>query len=398
MRLSYLLIYLCSISSLTVYASNFNVNITVGGNTVTQSYDTAEDVIDAVKKNKLETTFTNYTETSGVSAVLDFRGLPVNLTYAANSTTLILSIPSLNINETFSGITRDAANDSFEDWLKENGGETVNKIMKKLAEVSPNDPIAGNPNSLMGSMVANEFSSAASDADFKADQSNDENTLALGARFSSYTSGGIDSDTFTLPLGYTFKFDFDPRQQLKIRMPITYSKVGDAESYNISLGLAYRYPINDNWSITPSIGTGVVGSIDLASAGQVLSTSATSTYIHQIENYTLTVANMLGYYQTVKVKVGDYESDPDIQNTVLRNGVLFSIPHMISSWKSESEFFIIDTRYFGTSLFIEEYQEIGYSLGTDKTAKDLSQYLRVGLSYLYNSKGKGFSLNFGYSF
>ena len=62
---------------------------------------------------------------------------------------------------------------------------------------------------------------------------------------------------------------------------------------------------------------------------------------------------------------------------------------------------------FGTDLYVDQYNEIGFSFGYKKAEKDpvtskikkYFKYLRAGITYMYSSDdSKGFSINFGYSF
>lgn len=66
-----------------------------------------------------------------MSANLDFRGLPVTLTFSKNSKSLVFAVPSLDISETFDGVNRDDSLDLLSDWFKVNGKETVAKISNK---------------------------------------------------------------------------------------------------------------------------------------------------------------------------------------------------------------------------------------------------------------------------
>ena len=64
------------------------------------------------------------------------------------------------------------------------------------------------------------------------------------------------------------------------------------------------------------------------------------------------------------------------------------------------ELFVNDTRYFGDKLFIDNYQEFGFSYGFNKayrkTLKDKVRNclhdLRGGASYLYSSESQGYTL------
>ena len=380
--------------------SIFSLTMTIGSSTITRGYGKAEEVIDAIKLSKIQTLFPSYAGTELVTMNLDFRGLPVTLSYAASSNSLVFSIPSISVSKTFVGSDRDDANSQFKKWLKSDGGSALNQMMAKLAEVSSSDPIAGNPASMMSQMVANDFGRSFNTPSPPATKGGDTNNqFGIGMKASRFTSNGQETKSFTAPIGYTWKFDFDPRHQISLSLPISYVQVEESKSYNLSLGLGYQFPVAEHWLITPSIGYGIVGSIDLGSVGQVVSTSVSSSYHWDLRNsQSIGLCNMIGHYQTLKFSYGGITVDPGLSNQVFRNGVLYTIPNRIFGWDASTELFVLDTRFVGSKLYMNSYQELGFSEGSNKSVVSLAKYIRIGASYLHSSKAKGFTLNFGYSF
>jgi hypothetical protein len=116
---------------------------------------------------------------------------------------------------------------------------------------------------------------------------------------------------------------------------------------------------------------------------------------------------MAGYYKTIPFQYQDYSVSPDIQNTIVRNGLDFVIPTDGLAKGTSFEIFVTDTRYFGSELFIDQYNEIGFSYGFAKITNEktdegkMKSYLsklRVGFTYLHADKAKGYTVNLGYSF
>ncbi len=382
-------------------ADMFKVTTTVNGATTSQNFSVAMDSFDSTKEAAIKARLPGYTSTSAASVNLDYRGLGLNLAYAANSTTLKLDIPSIGETRTFTGATRDQSQEQLKDFFKKNGGDVLNRIMKKLAEVSPTDPIAGNPNSLQSQTVASDFDKnfTSHASNIKAPQTaSTPNLLGLGLRFGSYDMDGRKSDSYTIPLSYTVRNDLDPRRQLTISAPLTYTTVEGAKVYSGNLGVAYRMPMNDAWALTPSVGYAVTGSTDLGSVGQIVSASLTSSYVINLDKFDLAIGNMVGYYQTLKLSSGDYSFDPGIKNTIFRNGVMLSQPTDIFGKGMSIEYSLIDTRFTGDALYIKGYDEIGVTVGTNKSANSSRSYLRGGVSYLTSDKAKGFTANLGYWF
>lgn len=395
----------CICSSYSAIAADvFTVTGTVvGGTTETRSYgfNSAEDVL-AFPKN-LQSRFSNYTGTEVASLNIDYRGLGMSVAYpAAGSNDLVFAIPALGFTQTFNqGASREENQRLFSEFMKKNGGTLLNQIMKKLVEVSPHDPVAGNPNSMMSQMVASDFSNGFNSIGSNIGNKSEDNTsnlIGIGARFSSLRQNGINNNSVTLPFSYTIRADIDPRRQFVFNAPLTYTEVDGAKAYNLGLGAAYRLPMNDEWTLTPAVNYGAAGSKDLGAFGQAVSASLTSAYVFNGNGYDVVIGNMVGYYRTLKLSAGGYSYDPDIANVVFRNGAMYSMPVTVMASKMSLEFSLIDTRFTGTALYNEGYDEIGITLGTNKNASTARTFFRAGASALVGPKTRGFSLNFGYWF
>lgn len=386
-------------------AELFNITGTVTGlttQTQTFGFESAEDVFDFPKFENLHSRYTNYSGTEAATMNVDFRGLGMVVAYPlAGHTELVFDVPSLGIHQVFAGATREESRRMYADFMKKNGGDILTRIMKRLVETTSNDPIAGNPNSLMSMMAANDFangfSNFASNVAGKPGEKAD-NLIGIGARFTSLRENGIDNNTFTIPLSYTIRADIDPRRQLIFNLPLTYSEVGGAKAYNLGFGAAYRMPMNDNWTLTPAFSYGASGSKDLSAFGQAASGSITSSYVINGNGFDIAVGNMVGYYRTLKLSVGDYSYNPDIANVVFRNGVMYSHPVNLFGKKMSIEYSLIDTRFTGAKLYNKSYDEISVTLGTNKNASSARSFFRAGATYITAPHTKGFSLNLGYWF
>lgn len=380
-------------------ADIFNATITVDGSTKNFGFSTVENVIDTMTQDFLDANFSTYTTASSLSLSIDFRGIPITLSSTAGSPTITLNIPSIGVTEVFSGSDRDASQDMLTDWLKSEGGDALNDLLKKLAELSPYDPIAGNPNSLMSNMVSSDFERGVPSNIQRQDTGINTNLISIGLKTSSFDQNGLNGRSLTLPFQYIIRIDSNPKHRIIFDIPVTYYQLEEAQTYSMKVGLGYQFPLSENWSLTPSIGTGVVGSIDLGSVGQLVSGAITSHYSQKIDRYRFGMGNMFGHYKTIKIKIGEIESDPGITNNVIRNALFASTIHpFIFKTPVETEIFIYDTRYYGDKLYMNQYNEIGLSMGTDRDRKDAKRLLRLGYSYLFSPKTKGHTLNFGYSF
>ncbi|MFC1495157.1 hypothetical protein ACFL6W_07750 [Thermodesulfobacteriota bacterium] len=220
-------------------------------------------------------------------------------------------------------------------------------------------------------------------------------------RYGIFKHGDLDVKSLSLPLSYTFQFE-NSGDKLKLKLPLGMVDVEGSKAYKVGLGMDYGWKVTDKWRLTPSLNFNFVKSDDFNSDGQLASGLLTSTYAFELGKYKLHMGNMVGYYRSMSFSGDQY--DPDISNTVVKNGFMMAIPmRNVASW----ELFVTDTRYFGTDLYIDQYNEIGFSFGYKKAEKDpvtskikkYFKYLRAGITYMYASgDSNGFSFNFGYSF
>lgn len=377
----------------------FNASLCVEGQLVSKSFNKIQDLIDTIDNSDLKQSFPNYEKNVSEGRFqLDIRGLPVSLAYERNSTQLAFTVPSLGINETFNGGTRDASNDLFEDYIKQNGSN----ILKELLRVSPIDPLAGNPTSIQSQMAIADYSVG---VDSMYAPSAPGGAFGLGARFGSYTMGGFKQNVYTLPISYSYTFS--NHDVLSLRLPLTYIETGGATSYQGILGVSYKKSIFSRWALTPSLGYGATGSTDLGSLGHILSASLTSDLmLYDNGKLSLSMGNMVGYYLTLPIRIADYNVNYNLQNIITRNGFLLSMPLQKTFLNREFslDFFVTGTWFFGDALYNNNYQEIGFSFGPRRSVDKLqpnasSQTLSLGLKYIRGEHDTGgFELNFGYRF
>ena len=402
--------FLLDILSPVVAGDLFSVSITVDGEMNSFGFSNVEGVFDQIHEDGLTEAFPEYTERSMAGATIDFRGLEMRADFVGATSGLVFEVPSLDIRETFDGATRDASLEMLEEFLKDEGEDILNRIQAALIATSPVDPIAGNPNSLMGTMVAGQFRAGFEDRTTNIDKAaapateedyDPDNLLTYGARFGRFTAAGKASSVLTLPLGYSFRLKEDGPglRAVDISLPITYADIEGGKSGAVSLGIGLTYAMNERWSLSPAAGAGLVGSVDLGSAGGIGSLSLTSAYTIPREGWSLNIGNMLGYYETLDVELGDYDFNPGVSNTVLRNGLMISIPSTMGGRKVTTEVWGIDTRFFGSDLYSEYYDEFGVSFGLTKTReRSIENHLRAGISYLTGDGVKGWRANLSYSF
>lgn len=446
------------------WAQLFTTNVTSGADSFSASFNNIDDAFDQLTTARLKDEIPSYDDpVSTMNAVINYRGVPMNFAFStSNSTELTLEIPSLGISESFVGATRDESKELLIDYLEGAGSSTVDRLQKELARVSGIDPVAGNPDSLMGSMVSHDFDMAIMDMAttevlatpggaqllqnafgrlFRADKTgsdmsgggvgirSDEGSgagasgqgestegqvvmpddalsgssggrIGVDVSYAKYEVNGNETDTQTLVIDYLYQFE-DPLKILRLSLPIARSDTEGAETYKVNAGVAFSYPVSRSWSLTPGVSYGVGGSEDLGGGASINGVSLASGYRLIYGNYLYKIGNMIARYQTGSVSLGDYEVNPGISNTVFRNGLMVLRPTLMMDIPAMVQLFIVDTRFSGDELFTEHYLELGFALGILTDDELLAEdNFHMGFTYLnsQDSDIEGYKLNFGFDF
>ena len=391
-----------SYAACIVPSGNFALSLDVVGSPCsTASASSAQALYDKLSTSGLQSLGNNYTDTKIATINADFNSVLMTLNFPNISTQLNLVIPALGVSLSFSGATRDDSKQLLINYLKNT--DIIGRIMNYQATHSPISPIAGAAG-ILPNVVSSDFNQNFTDT---ATNIAGPANLALAARTDNVTPNligislqygtlnSLDNKTriVTMPLSYTIRNDMDPRKQFIISLPISEIDTNGAKSYQGSLGAAYRLPINDNWTLTPSVKVSGVGSLDMATLAGLYTLSTTSTYIWRMENFDVSMGNMLSYNKSMKFKKGDYSFDPDITSTAVRNGLMLSQPVNWDGGNLSIEYLLVDTRYMGTKLYIDNTQELGISIGTNKSAYSARTFMRAGVSYLHGKDTNGVNAN-----
>lgn len=373
-----------------------NINGQISNNTACTS--TASQLFDLFDGVNLATILPTYTNSAITSLDVNFASLNMLLAFPTAGSTLTFNVPDLGIvNMQFTGATRDDSISLLRDYLKKTS--FAGEVMHYQATHSPTSPITGT-NGLIPMVVAQDFNSA-----FSAPYQNasgdgaDSNLVGAGIDVGSGTTAGKTTSVASLPMSHVWRSKTTPGQQFTLGGSLTQVKTEGAHAYHLGLGVSARLPMSDNWALLPAAGYAVTGSADLNTAAGMYSASLGSTYRVPLGQYDLTIGNMAGFYQTSRISVGDYSFDPKIKTLALRNGLMFSQPVELMGMAVAVEYYIVDTRYTGgTKFFIDNTQEIGVSIGTNRRGDVRTGYFRLGLRYLRGRETNSVSLQGGYWF
>ena len=391
-------------------AATFNLDIDANNQTTTQSFDNIEALFDATEEDALKSLIPNYI--SGVTAInaqLDVRGIDVVSVYDENSSLLSFEIESLGIFKQFDGGNRTESGNILREYIKNNGDGVLSKLLKASAATTAIDPVAGNPDSLMGSSISADTNNAtalnkSSNSSKKGEEAGSTEDDEFGINLSAGCSNvqGHQKCSLTLPLSYTHYFAKPEGKtegyKLRIDAPIAYYETNGSKAYQASIGAALQIPISENFSLTPAIRTGIVASKDLGAAANINSLSLTSIYHKKWDKMNVRFSNMLGTIQTKGMKSNGVDIDYSLKNQVIKNGVAVELPSGINlagkrtSWEAS----IANTYLTGDELYINNYYDLALSLGTVKNNDDS---LRLGLTYTQGDHGYSkVNMNFGYQF
>lgn len=390
------------ITNLSHAANIFEITATTEGMTQKRSYNTAEDAVNAIKGESLKNLFPSYTDMSAATGLINFRGERIEFNYDANSSTLHMNIPSLNVSRTFTGVDRNATQTLFKEWLKKDGQETLNKFQALLAKSSSVDPNANNVMNIAESNFNQAFSEGSKinktiSSGYSGVKTLD-NLVGVGIYASSLKDNqGVKRNSYSLPLSYSFDLgqagSTNQSRRLTFNLPITYSTIGEAKSANAVASVSLKLPIKENWSLTPAINWTLTGSKDLGAVGQAVGGSLSSLYTFKLNSsYDLSMGNMIGYAQSINFSFQGYSINPGLKNTIYRNGLLLSLPTTLLGSNIRIEPYVVDTRFTGSELFTKSFQEFGLDLA-DVSILGMGKF-RVGAKYIHSNNQTGFMANF----
>jgi hypothetical protein len=393
-------------------ADNFSTTVTIGGITRTLSFANFDAAINAANNpDQYQGLFPGVSSTVGAVATLDFKGVPIEFS-KLSTTDVVVKFPTLGVTQNI--VITPAAGASASAVTKQLNTQVENvvrsynaAINKQLAIVDPADPLGGNPSSVMGIMVENayllgmtdDFSSAGKKA------AATENLIGGGLRYGHYSLSGKSVDTFTAPFSYTAKLT--DRQQLIFSLPFSYIDTQGAKSYDVGAGVGYKVRVTDNWVLTPAVAYGFRGSFDLADVGHIASGTVTSKYTFDLDSFDpnsikLSIGNMAGYYTTLPYEVNGFSVDPNLQNYIIKNGLILSkdLPGVFFGDDLNVAANFTDTEYFGSKLFVDQYNELGLTFKAVNDQNWISN-LAFNANYLFSATSKnveGFRVGLNYQF
>ena len=353
---------------------------------------TASVIPDSLTQASLAAAFPGYFGFQQIDSQFSLRGVQGTASFAVGSTNLVVVIPGARINITFFSGTagRDTAVAQFRAWLLTQSGPLNDLLAQTAVRTTPTDPVAGNPGSLMGQMVAADYSRAMFAALGLG------RGAGIGFGYSQFTArGGVTARTSGVPINWTF--ELSPQDELEVDGALSWTTTGGASAYGGHLGLLWRRQMSPNWTLQPALRVGVVNAPDFGASSGLYQIGITSTYRFALPwNMRMIVGNQITHANTYTVGFTDHGTNYAQTNTMFRNGIAITRPLGFEALGEvlHGTFFVIDTRYIGDPVFIRNYQEIGAFVGAGANSR-----AQAGVTFLTGDRGtRGFSLRAAWQF
>lgn len=382
----------------------------IDGETFSRQANSVDGLIDLVhvfddrnssERQQWDAFQSRYTDTSAADVLIRFRGVPIELSVARDSNTLVFKLPSAGIERSFTGATRQESFDQLEQYLRSNQDDLIQDLLREPTRITSNDPIAGSPTSLMAQMGAQDFADASGLSPAGSGPNGAPTLFGLGLDAETWKLGKVDQHIYRLPLSYAFSLENGYR--LTISAPLFRGESEGLDSYGGSLGASLAIPMSSTWTLTPAARIGVGGSRDMGTVASLYSFSMASRYLWTLgDGVMLGMTNQFSLYKSHTVDAGDFNLDYGLSNRALRNG--FDLGGPLQStflgngarWRT----WIIDTRFYGDDLYSMNWQEYGVAVGTQvRSGQFFSEQMNLGLTYTHGeNEVRGVKLNFGYRF
>jgi hypothetical protein len=309
-----------------------------------------------------------------------------------------------NIIKVFDGGTVDESLKMIINFLRHDK-DFMRAQARYLAEKTPDSSITG-PNGLIPSTAAAELDSAVENTLNEIDANSLESAglestlINFSASTGHITVAGKTADITSLPLSYTWRSNTNRGRMFSLSGSLARISATHDTTTQFGLGVTYRLPVTESWALTPSLRYSGTQSDDLASSIGLITAGLSSTYHIPYKKLNFVIGNTLGYHKTTDIiDLGKYAFNPEIKSWSARNGLTLAQPVNFFNVPLSIEYSLADTRYFGgTDFYVDNTQELGLSLGTNRRADATKKYIRFGLRYLHGRETHGLSLTGGYWF
>ncbi len=366
-------------------------------------FNTIEEAISALGTDTYKTIRSSYTETAGATFTFTAPSETLTLRYLKDKTGVALRDDTGALISRFNGGTRSESEALLAAFLRERYATDPDALKLTVAN-TPEDPVAGNPASLMARMADASFTSGTDvgpsplTGGSRARGTASYNHLGISLQTGRYSGPGFSANVTSLPLSFAMPLN-DPRWAIKIHAPLGFSTINGQDYVSGSVGVGLRMPVTDNWTLTPELRVGALRDSSRGLTTRLANASIISNYRMDLRNgYGLVFGNALTYSKSL----GSGNSGYDLANTINKNGVEFSGPFQRSLYglPTNWQLSLVHTKVAGSPTYIDEWTDVSLSLGTIGSKNGVTwDSVRIGLTYTHANRGvRGLNINFGYEF
>ncbi len=259
----------------------------------------------------------------------------ITVTKNSSNTQATLTFGPTGVTRTFTGVNQQDLEDQIEDYLKKNGKDDVRDFLKAMNRLSVIAVSDGNPNATTARMAEfsyNRFGFFGDESrsqvwkDGKAESAGSQFQVSFAAK--TYDVGDFAGESATV--GITNTFNFTEHVGFSLGGFFTFNTIEDADIFHVGFttGLPIRIVLPEEkkgvlWQVTPFLSAGASGSEDIAAGGLIVGGGAANLLAWRMtDSFTLAMANQIAFYRGRPIKFGeDFELDPGVDQTVLKNGV-----------------------------------------------------------------------------
>lgn len=344
----------------------FEVTATGGGNPATTAgSDNLLDLVDdAVNTQGAFAPFAS----SDANFALDYGGVPgaIVITKDSSNTQATLTFGPTGVTRTFTGANQADLENQIEDYLKKDGGQDLADFYKAINALTAIGVSDGNPNATTARMAQFTFDRFAmygdqtkafvlyaqpsvdqppppppadplqgrqGDGEPPADPVMATERRKAGAQLHVFGAAHAfetgDFDGTSLTLGTSLDANITQRVGISLGSFFAYNSVQDADVFHLAFiaGLPLRLALpTDNsaltWQVTPFFNIGGSGSEDIGAGGLVLGGGLANMVSWELtRRWTLTMANQYSFYEGEKLSFDDFDIDPGVSQSMLKNGV-----------------------------------------------------------------------------
>lgn len=370
----------------------FGINIQGQGGTVSDRFDLKSGDIIPFDIFTIQDRYPQYTDTSLVQTVLDYRGVEVFVTYLAGDQSFRLRVPTFDANGAtyalvYTGADReessDAAISDVFDPETATGEDFQRRLYRAWVRVSPVDPLAGNPGSVQGVLARASLDLSSGDSAIETSGERN-NSFMLGAQYRRVSSGRFDVDQLDVSSQRGFRVFEGRRVMLKLvgAGNLQVAKGGIAGASQTGLGLEVPL-IEGRWSIEPRIAYGLSADDKGTFGNAVNATVASRVVLGRAGRARIVLGNMVGRFETLGTRwILRYDANPGVKNTVFRNGIAAELPLNRRAGKRASSLraSYVHTLFTGTKVYANQYHEVALSWGIrgrEESQRNLRDTLRL---------------------